>query len=494
MKLLNKIPFFLLLLVLFFCLHGSVENYGYLDVNEVIRVFAITCAWVVLLFLVVLVLTKNLLLASLVSFFISSWWLFFGAMHDLIRSTFFLQFLRSYTVLLPVLLVLNILVIWWIKRNIQLHPKLFLYLNILFLVFCVADAVLLMNKHVNYKEISFEQGVKFDASKVTQKPNVYFLLFDEYAGYKSLQDSFGFKNDSLYSFMQQHQFKILPTFSNYDFTPYSISSILNMQYVAGSYNNQVLGQTDIQHRFGEIRTAQVPAIFKSMGYKIANFSMFDFKDNPALSQTNGLFPIHAALLTNKIFHKRMVKDIGWWFITGKFQLPFLKKSILYRDDGYNKKVEEKVLETTSAKQAQPEFYYAHFFLPHGQYFRDSTGVFNKPEQIADLDNKYLYLSYLKYTNTIIEGLVKNINAKDSAAIVVIMSDHGFYDYGGPGHHDPYNFDNICMVKMPAAKADTVNLPRSNVNVFRYLFNNAYGQNFPYLADSTVFVIEDAAFK
>ena len=38
MNLLKKIPFFLLLLVLFFCLHGSVENYGYLNLSEVVQV------------------------------------------------------------------------------------------------------------------------------------------------------------------------------------------------------------------------------------------------------------------------------------------------------------------------------------------------------------------------------------------------------------------------------------------------------------------------
>ena len=222
--------------------------------------------------------------------------------------------------------------------------------------------------------------------------------------------------------------------------------------------------------------------------------MFDFKDNPALAQTNGLFPIHAALLTNKIFHKRLLKDIGWWFVTGKFQVPFLKKSILYKDDTYNKLVEEKLLQATAIKNAQPVFSYAHFFLPHSQYCRDSSGVLNPPEKISDLFNKQVYLSYLKYTNHVMQRLVKNITAKDPAAIVIVMSDHGFYDYKSPGDYDPYNYDNICMIKLPAGKADSVNLPRSNVNFFRYLFNNCYGQNLPYLKDSTVFVIEDKAVK
>ncbi len=387
MDLLKKIPFFLFLLVVFFCLHGSVENYGYLYLGEVVKVGAVILLCMVGFLAFAWLLSRNFLFASLLTFFISLWYLFFGAVHDLFKANSFLHFLRSYSVLLPALLVVNLLFIWWLKRHKQLYAKLFLYLNVLLIIFCVTDSFLLMNAHNRYqhKKNELTYAVQFDQAKVTAKPNVYFLLFDEYAGNKSLQDSFGFTND-LYQSMQEYGFKELPVFSNYDFTPYSMSSILNMQYVAGSRNNQLLAQADIQQRFGEIRAAQVPAIFKLIGYQVKNFSIFDLNNNPALSQTNGLFPIHAALLTNKIFHKRLLKDIGWWFVTGKFQVPFFKKNILYKDDDYNREVEAKVLQAAVTKKKQPVFCYAHFFLPHGQYFRDSAGGFNTPEQIRDLYN------------------------------------------------------------------------------------------------------------
>ena len=495
MKLLKKIPFFLFLLVLFFCLHGSVENYGYLNVQEVLEVALLILLSMSLFFGFVWLITKNYVFASLVTFFISGWYLFFGAIHDVIKSTSFLQFLQSFTILLPVLLFCNVLVIWWLKRKKQLHPKMMLYLNVLFILFCLSDGVLLLNKHISFKEVKFTEPVPFDQSKVTQKPNVYFLLFDEYAGYKSLRDSFGFKNDSFYNYLQLQNFKALPTFANYDFTPFSMSSVLNMQYVPENYTKDLLTQPDIQHRFGEIRNGQVFSIFKNMNYSIENYSIFDIKDHPSIYQYNGLFPTHAALLTNKIFHNRLIKGIGWWFITGRFKIPGLLKHYMYLKDDYNKRVEEKVLESTSIKSSQPRFCYGHFLLPHGQFYRDSAGNYNPPDKVLGttyLADKPLYLAYLKYTNNVIKGLVKNINAIDPGAIVIIMSDHGFYDYNNPGDYDPYNFDNICFVRAPAAKADSLNLPNSNVNFFRHLFNSAYGQNLPYLKDSTVYVIEDPA--
>ena len=119
MKLLKKTPYFLFLLVLFFCLHGSVENYGYLNVHEVLEVALYILLCMSLFFGLTWLITKNYVFASLLTFFISLWYLFFGAIHDFIKATSFLHFLQSFTILLPVLLVCNVLVIWWLKRKKQ---------------------------------------------------------------------------------------------------------------------------------------------------------------------------------------------------------------------------------------------------------------------------------------------------------------------------------------------------------------------------------------
>ncbi|MGB4846017.1 MAG: sulfatase-like hydrolase/transferase, partial [Ferruginibacter sp.] len=326
-------------------------------------------------------------------------------------------------------------------------------------------------------------------AKATHKPNVYFLMFDEYAGYKSLQDSFAYRNDSLYDFLKQKEFAVLPTFANYDYTPFSMSSMLNMQYVDSNYNHTLLEQSDIQQRFGEIRNAEVFSIFKAMYYKIENYSIFGIKNNPALSGSNPLFPIHAYLLTDKIFHNRLIKDLGWWFVSGRFQIPFIKNNFILKDDRYNKKVELKVLESAATKNKQPKFCYAHFMLPHGMYFRDSSGVLNTVSQMQDLFNKPLYLSYLKYTNGVIKNMVSKIVTDDPQAIVIIMSDHGFYNYNSPGNDDPYNYDNFCLVRFPDKNYLPYKDKWSNVNFFRYLFNSQYGQNLPYLKDSSIYINE-----
>jgi hypothetical protein len=485
---LKKIPFFLLLLAVFFCLHGTVENYGFLDMGEVLLIGSVIIICIAVLFFITWLFKRDMLFASLLTFFISLWYLFFGVLHDWIKSRSFLSFIQSYTVLVPLLIICTILWTLWLKKRKPVHEKLFLYLNILFIIFCVWDGVLLIGRSRQSNKYEPADPVAFDQSKVKHKPNVYYLVFDEYAGYKSLKDSFGFANDKLYNFLFQKEFTVLPTFSNYDYTAFSMSSMLNMNYVDSNYNHQLLTQKDVQNRFGEIRNAQVFSIFRSMGYSMQNYSIFDIKGEPALSQSNPLFPIHAVLLTNKIFHNRLFKDLGWQLMSGRFEIPFLKKYYLYRTDRYNKKAEKLVIESSANKTA-PKFCYGHFFLPHDPFYRDSTGAYNKPSQMNDLHNKALYVSYLKYSNGVIQNMVTNIVANDPNAIIIVMSDHGFYNYDSPGDDDPNNYDNFCLVRFPGKFYPVYKDKWSNVNFFRYLFNTEFGQKMPYLEDRSIFVNE-----
>jgi len=489
MTMLKKIPFFLLLLAIFFCLHGTVENYGFLDMGEVLLIGTVIIICIAVLFFVIFLFKRDIVFASLLTFFISLWYLFFGVIHDWIKSySIFLAFMQSYTVLVPIIIICTICWAIWLRRKRPVHQKLFVFLNLLFLIFCIWDAVLLIGKYRQTNKELPAYSVSFDAAKVKHKPNVYFLVFDEYAGYKSLKDSFGFANDGLYNFLQQKEFKILPTFSNYDYTAFSMASMLNMNYVDSNYNHQLLTQKDVQNRFGEIRNAQVFSIFRSMGYSLENYSIFDIKGRPALSQSNPLFPIHAVLLTDKIFHNRLFKDIGWQLISGRFKIPFLKKHYLYRTDRYNKKAEDLVIRSSANKSA-PKFCYGHFFLPHNPYYRDSTGTYNSPAQMNDVHNKALYVSYLKYSNSVIQNMVTQIVANDANAIIIVMSDHGFYNYDSPGDDDPNNYDNFCLVRFPNKNYPAYKDKWSNVNFFRYLFNAEFGQEMPYLKDSSIYVNE-----
>lgn len=480
MQTLKYFPFFLLLLALFFGLHGAIENFGFMTFSEVLQTIFLIILALVACTSIVYFLCKDLLFAALITFFSSLWYLFFGSIQDCLKS---FSFINRYIFLLPILMISTVFVAFFLKRKKSLQQKMAVYLNLLFLIFCIYDSIFIIGKLIIEKTLT-HQTISLNDNIVKNKPNVYFLLFDEYPGYKSLADSFYFKNDFFYSELTKDSFSTLPIFSNYNMTPYSMSSILNMQYISSKTPSEVIDQKNLQERSKEIKNGKVFEEFSNMGYRINNYSIFDVHDQKSLGG-NSFILGHDRLLTDKLLHNRLIKDIGWIFLTGKYSSSFFQN--LYYGDvkNYNEKVEQLLQKKLTERDLTPQFVYAHFLIPHQPYFYDSLGNANALQNLEDdatLRNKIVFLSYLKFCNKKILNLEKSITKNDPSGIIILMSDHGFRYYNNYSKFEPLNFNNFCATRNfnSSISPDSA---ISNVNIFRLLFNRKYNQRISFLKDS-----------
>ena len=489
---LKKYPFCLFLLPTFFVLHGWVENYGFIEISEIFVLYlSIQVAFFFLFFSFYFKAKKNIKLSSIVTSFIGFWYLFFGAIVDLIRK-FNLFFFSSYSFLLPTFIFASIMLFFLLKKKVNLQVFFFYYLNTLLLIFCIVDGVLLVSKFSFLTEYKNSE-INIVTNKNLAKPNIYFMVFDEYAGYKSLNDSFQFRNDRLNTFLESNGFKMMPYFSNYDLTFFSVSSILNMEYIRKDYDPNNVTQKDLQRRTSEIRNGKIFKIFTKLGYAVNNYSIFDVGDQQSISTNIGLLPSHSLLLTDKILHNRIWRTSAYLLAVGKFAISSFRKKYLHHRDNYNLKSIEMLLTKASHADITPQLSYAHFLLPHAPFYRDSLGNYVDDELIIDgnsnFSNKDLYLSYLKYTNKVIEKIVDTITFNDPLAIVIIMSDHGFRAYNS-NVVNPLVFNNIVALKLPPNSYNDTSIPKSNVNLFRFILNNNFQQSLPYLIDSSITLKEE----
>jgi hypothetical protein len=459
------------------------ENFGFISLGETVRTGALLLLAIVALFCLIFILSRNIIYSGLITFFISLCYLFFGAIQDHLKP---FPFLQRYLVLLPILFVLLFgAIIFFQKRN-ALQLSCTLYLNLLLFIYCFYDGIAVAIKYKN--ETGYTKNIAVNNDVIQQKPNVYFLLFDEYPGYQSLQDSFGFKNDKFYETLQLQRFEQMPIFSNYSVTAYSMSSIFNMQYIPSATKEELSDkQKQSQERYKEIKNGLVFNIFKKIGYTINSLSIFDVQDHESLGSSSFVLG-HTRLLTDKLFHNRFIKDLGWMLITGKNSLTFFQKLYFGDIKEYNDNVTNNLLKLVHKKDNIPQFTYCHFLLPHQPYFYDSTG---KPNSIINLEtdsilrNKDLFLSYLKYSNKKITALTDTIIKTDPEAVIIVMSDHGFRYYNNQGFCS-YNYNNFCAIRYPAKKLIPFAKQFSNVNLFRYIFNEVFNQTSPYLKDSVNF--------
>ena len=479
MKLLKQFPLFIILIALFFCLHGINENYGYISFYETLKTGSIILLVIIFATILVYFFCKDLVYSSIIIFFASLCYLFFGAIQDALKPY---TFVNRYSFLLPLIITFILVTVFFFKKRKASQLKVLLYLNALLLIYCLYDGILIIGKAIKHQVSS--ENISFNYSVVKKKPNVYFLLFDEYPGYKSLSDSFNFKNDVLYNALKNDSFYIPPIFSNYNMTPFSMSSILNMQYISGIKNSLIIQQNDLQLRSKEIKNANVFNAFSRMGYTLNNYSLFDVMNQESLGE-NSFILGHSRLLTHKFLHNRLIKDLGWVFLSGKYASPLFQR--LYYGDikDYNEIVALSLDKFLLNTYAQPQFVYAHFLLPHQPYFYDSTGKANPLENLEDdktLRNKVTFLSYLKYSNNKILKMEKEIIKNDPSGIIILMSDHGFRYYNNNKDFDSLNFDNFCAIRNSEKNKILIN-KISNVNIFRYIFNSNFNQRLPYLKDS-----------
>ncbi len=481
----KKYPFYPFLVVLFFCLHGTAENVGFISCREVIEVFIVVAIFVTTAFALLYLLTKSTSCAGFITFLLASIYLFFGAIKALLVN---IPFLNTYTFFLPLIFISVLLIIFLVRRKTFLLTKITYFLNILFIVYCIFDLFTIVRKQIKLSSSTYTSTIFFDAKKVQEKPNLYFLLFDEYAGYSSLNDSFNFKNDIFYEQLRKDSFEQLPIHSNYSITQFSIASIFSMNYIEGLKDSSTVSWQQTQQRMREIKYAEVFDVFKNMDYDVKTFSLFEVGENKAAGANQYLLG-HKRVLTNKMLHNVLLKDIGWKLAVGKNASTWMQKILLDDMPVYNKKIEAGLLSCISNKQ-KLQFVYAHFLMPHFPFLFDSNGV-SKPLasqfEAEPWFNKTAYISYLKYCNKKIIEYEQAITKKDSSAIIILMSDHGFRDLRV--NLKPSAFNNFCAIKKLQHPLKPLSSEMSNVNFFKFLFNQYYNQQIKYGKDSTILLKE-----
>ncbi len=474
----KNFPFCFLLFPIFFVLHGWKENFEYISFHDILILGCTYLLSSIIVFLIFLVLFRQTPKAGIYTFFILLVFLLFGAMQDFLRAIQLLESLSRYRYLLPSLGLFLLISFILLKKKKTSLNKFNFFLTILILVFIAIDAFSLIRMALS-KESS--PGVVASNSVGTQcegcaKPDIYFLIFDEYASSRSLQDFLHYDNNSFESSLRARGFHIIPgSRSNYDFTIFSLASMLNMEYVQGVKDFNASSVKDFASCINLIRNNKVVDFLESSGYQIINYSIFDLKGRPSIVNQTFL-PLKVSLITEQTLINRVSRDLGHFR--------------LYSGLHSNELFTQKLLDESRRKTDQPRFIYVHFFMPHQPYYFDSLGRSrDKQTLLAETDHfgKESYLQYLKYTNEKALQLVDSIlNNNATPPIIMLMGDHGCRGVTNATNSD-HMFMNMNAIHIPGGSYNRFYDSLSVVNQFRILFNTQFHQSFELLKDSSILV-------
>jgi hypothetical protein len=486
-KFLGTIPLYVLLIPLFFVLHGYVENFGYIDAGQTLLLAAIYSVGAAITFLLCLLVYRNCARAALATAFFLCTYFFFGALQDFLKEH--AHSLSRYAVLLPALMLTAILLLIGLKRTKRSFPGWQLFLNCLFLLYIVIDLAGMLarslQKNRDPAQTLRQEKMGYVPCPTTTRPDIYFLVFDAYASSKALKEQYHFDNSAFDHFLEKEGFHIQQqSRSNYRFTFFSMPSILNMSYL----EDLEIKRSPVELRnylTGLILDNEVMAFLHRQGYEIVNCSSFDLRGNPS-PVVESLLPIRTRLITAQTLYSRVIRDLGYHFLS-YLTVPVLGTE-LYQSLNNDNKLIAAVEKASALPAGKPRFIYGHFNFPHPPYYYGKLGVKRTVTSFydgTDENNVQGYLDYLYYTNLQAEHLVTKIKKNSGGkAVIILMGDHGLrYPYfASPA--PLYQLENQNAVYFPGKDYHLLYDSISGVNQFRVVLNTLFGQHLPLLKDSS----------
>ena len=319
-------------------------------------------------------------------------------------------------------------------------------------------------------------------SDVENKPNIYFIILDEYAGSIQLKNDFNFDNSNFSIELEKRDFFVgNESFSNYPNTSLSVPSIMNMIYL--DFIPDKLGKDSKNIRVVEkmINENNVMKILQANDYKITTLdgvvgripdtyladvtlcsSIFDI--NPDIRKNFALVYVPIVGLQELVFSE---------VIRNKLECSF-SALIDFNEDPKN-----------------PDFVVAHLRFPHSPYLYDSLG---NSVSINDRGDKNAYLEQLKFASKKTLEIIDSIQERSSENIIIVISDHGYRPYinwENPTIDDYIRGFNISdAYYLPGEEKHEKIAP---VNIFRTIFNSYLEMDYEILDDRQIWYSEEWVF-
>jgi hypothetical protein len=480
-------PLFLFLLPVFFVLHGYTDNYNFIPIKDALLLTGLYIGSSIILSLLFWLFFRNFYKANLIAFLLMAFHFFFGSMHDGLKNIAGNSFITKYTFLLPVAAVFFIVVIILIKRRKTSLLKTVYFLNTGLALLLAVDAVWLVTKTAGINNKSVITAMPhYKTCDTCTKPDIYFILADEYAGNAELKEVFGFDNSVFENELNSRGFHVVKnSYSNYNYTPFSVGSVLNMSYLNLQDSNRT--GADLKYSYEVIKNNLTLQYLSTFGYTFYNHSIFDFEGQPARTRETFLAS-KTRLITAQTFLSRIDRDILFNIVT-RFKSKAAQKKLTYYNLENNNHIYNLTWKLAEEKTIQPKFVYTHLMMPHYPYYYDKDGKEQPYETLQEGKqvNTKAYTEYLQYANKKFLSLIDHIlSSSDTPPIIILMGDHGFRHFEKPVDRK-YYFLNMNAVYFPSKNYSAFTDSSSTVNQFRKILNTQFNQNLPLLIDSSIYL-------
>ncbi|MDQ3691685.1 MAG: hypothetical protein M3406_16970 [Chloroflexota bacterium] len=322
--------------------------------------------------------------------------------------------------------------------------------------------------------------------------DVWYLIFDRYAGQEALGEVYGFDNSAFIDELRGRGFYVAEqSTANYLKTAHSLASSLNLDYLDMEQLRAAAAKPDDWTPLYETLQGShaVERVLAEQGYHYVHLGL-----RRGATYTNSeaeqvlLFSEQSefsAVLADTTVLLSLENVLGR---EAPGTLTMYRNQTLFQFDRLDE----------LAQTAGPKFVFAHFMLPHPPYIFNADGSAVTPEQAAATSSQERYVNQIRFANDRILDLLDLLldGPAEEWPIIVVQSDEGpfptryerdelaFEWLEATDEELLQKFSILNAILLPGVDPAEAGLypTITPVNNFRLIFNAAFGADLPLLPD------------
>ena len=316
------------------------------------------------------------------------------------------------------------------------------------------------------------QDLRTESEKIQNiKPDIYYIIPDEYPSNYALKQFFGFDNIEFLTFLETNDFHVVNnSFSNYPSTIQSLTSSLNMEYL-DTITEGVDADSKNYHLLNELLSDNlVMRKLSSQGYDVVNIGSLwgpngGFKN--IKSNLCEFKEVNRDSLSRQLIEKTMIS----YFYERYFEQ-------LRRDQiicTYNE------IELLSEEQNKPKFIFVHILSPHSPYIFGPNGEHIIPGNSINSspwNERNAHVNQVKFVNKNLIELITKLLDSENKPIIILQGDTG------SGYEIDWKSPSDVMVIERMSNLNAIYFPNNDynkihdltpVNTFRIIFNEYFNE-------------------
>jgi len=404
----------------------------------------------------------------------------YGILYEEINRTELINV--SHMVLLPLYFSLAVIFSYLVTK-LSSQPALSLWrvISLVILALTVVSVIRVVPHEVTKYNLRKQPAaqISVNAQPVSETlPDIYYLVFDELAGFESMREYFhNQKADEFKTFLKDREFHVFEESRSSDiWSIHQIATRLN--YFDYEYNKR-----HEERWLYSITNNKAFALVESKGYTTV-----------VLEQLSWFFPTMPAFRADHVYDITMFETVAHHILYDDFLMMVADKTMFYPLNHEKDHIETKykavrqfndfAIERVANLEdiRSPRFVYMHLLMPHWPYLYDADGNPVHHDNYREFD---YYEGYYEYTIKAIEnmviGLMENADP-ENPPVIVLQSDHGVrVNYLDPGNVDyPEEFGRDIFFAMYTPGMDASQLPTNidPINTLPIVFNHYLGENIP----------------